>query len=275
MDKQYTFSLEELAFLLNYKDNQAFAKSLLQIVYDELKETETEKVFLTAAHSLLARNLLTFDEQKQEVFPKPDVEILFNIFNRPSISILLQKIDFQNDITITGNIYNQGDFNISYQSTNGIVHTIKNLSDYELYAEAKNLLQIEIEEQNINIDLEETLPNHVVQEIGNLITLSIEEGKNILIKNGVKPSHAEVFLNDIKTTKSIYSVMRLDTQDNGEVISDKGFFIIETAHTQWILSQLDDSTIFGLSQLNDNVAFTLSQLSNTNFENRMKALFIS
>ena len=52
-------------------------------------------------------------------------------------------------------------------------------------------------------------------------------------------------------------------------------FIIETAQTQWILSQLDDSTIFGLSQLNDNVAFTLSQLSNTNFENRMKALFIS
>ncbi|MGR5880623.1 hypothetical protein ACT7DO_28830 [Bacillus pacificus] len=69
--------------------------------------------------------------------------------------------------------------------------------------------------------------------------------------------------------------MRLDTQGNGEVISDKGFFIIETAQTQWILSQLDDSTIFGLSQLNDNVAFTLSQLSNTNFENRMKALFIS
>ncbi|MGR5914180.1 hypothetical protein ACT7DA_16105 [Bacillus pacificus] len=37
--------------------------------------------------------------------------------------------------------------------------------------------KIEIEKQNINIDLEETLPNHVVQEIGNLITLSIEEGK--------------------------------------------------------------------------------------------------
>ena len=67
-------------------------------------------------------------------------------------------------------------------------------------------MQIEIEKQNINIDLEETLPNHVVQEIGNLITLSIEEGKNILIENGVKPSHAEVFLNDIKQQK-VYTVL--------------------------------------------------------------------
>ncbi|MDC2865201.1 hypothetical protein [Bacillus sp. BP-3] len=275
MDKQYTFSLEELAFLLNYKDNQAFAKSLLQIVYDELKETETEKIFLTAAHSLLARNLLTFDEQKQEVFPKPDVETLFNIFNHPSISILLQKIDFQNDTTITGNIYTHGNFTISYQSTNGIVHTIENLSDYELYAGAKDLLQIEIEEQNLNIDLEETLPNHLVEEIGNLIAVPIEEGINILVENGVKLSNAEIFINDIKATKSIYSVMRLDTQENGEIISDKGFFIIETAHTQWILSQLDNSSIFGLSQLDDNVTFSLTQLSNTIFEDKLKTLFIS
>ncbi|HDR7648261.1 TPA: hypothetical protein R9Y23_003059 [Bacillus cereus] len=69
--------------------------------------------------------------------------------------------------------------------------------------------------------------------------------------------------------------MRLDTQDKGEVISDKGFFIIETAHTQWILSHLEDSTIFDLSQLDDNSTFTLSQLSKGNFENGMKTLFIS
>jgi len=50
----------------------------------------------------------------------------------------------------------------------------------------------------------------------------------MLIENGFNSLYAENFIIDLKTTQSIYTIMRLDTTEKNEVISDNELFVIES-----------------------------------------------
>ncbi|MCW9129576.1 hypothetical protein OF830_01040 [Bacillus paramycoides] len=253
MDKKQIVSIEELAFLMNSKKNQAYAKELLSLIYDELDKTDVEKILLTAAHSLFARGLLNFNQQTKEIQLQPDIEKLFNTICNPHLSLLLQKVDFINETTITANIYIDNTSNVTYQSLDGIVHKIEAVSDDRLFLESKNLLQIVFQEEEKESKIIGTLPNHMVQNIEELFPLSIQEGKTMLIKNGFNSLYAENFIKDLKTTQSIYTILRLDTTEKDEVISDNGFFVIESPNTQWLLTRNIINDSFDITYLTKNL----------------------
>lgn len=57
---------------------------------------------------------------------------------------------------------------------------------------------------------------------------------------------------DLKTTQSIYTIMRLDTTKKNEVISDNGFFVIESPNTQWLLTRNIINDSFDITYLTKN-----------------------
>ncbi|OTY29891.1 hypothetical protein B5P41_08305 [Bacillus sp. SRB_28] len=174
---------------------------------------------------------------------------------------MLQKVDFINETTITANIYIDNTSNVTYQSLDGIAHKIEAISDDSLFLESKNLLQIVFQEGEKESKIVGTLPNRLVQNIEELFPLSIQEGKTMLIENGFNSLYAENFIKDLKTTQSIYTIMRLDTTEKDEVISDNGFFVIESPNTQWLLTR---------NIINDS--FDITYLTKNLFENEIEKL---
>lgn len=253
MNKKQIVSIEELAFLMNSIENQPYAKELLSLIYDELGKADVEKILLTAAHSLFARGLLNFNQQTKEMQLQPGIKKLFSTMCNPHLSLLLQKVDFTNETTITANIYIDNTSNVTYQSLDGIIHEIEGISDDRLFLESKNLLQLGFQEEEKESNIVGTLPNHIVQNIEKLFPLSIQEGKTMLIENGFNSLYAENFIRDLKTTQSIYTIMRLDTTEKNEVISDNGFFVIESPNTQWLLTRNIINDSFDITYLTKNL----------------------
>ncbi|MBK5487874.1 hypothetical protein JFT95_10180 [Bacillus sp. TH17] len=161
----------------------------------------------------------------------------------------------------TANIYIDNTSNVTYQSLDGIAHKIEAISDDSLFLESKNLLQIVFQEGEKESKIVGTLPNRLVQNIEELFPLSIQEGKTMLIENGFNSLYAENFIKDLKTTQSIYTIMRLDTTKKDEVISDNGFFVIESPNTQWLLTR---------NIINDS--FDITYLTKNLFENEIEKL---
>ncbi len=161
----------------------------------------------------------------------------------------------------TANIYIDNTSNVTYQSLDGIAHKIEAISDDSLFLESKNLLQIVFQEGEKESKIVGTLPNRLVQNIEELFPLSIQEGKTMLIENGFNSLYAENFIKDLKTTQSIYTIMRLDTTEKDEVISDNGFFVIESQNTQWLLTR---------NIINDS--FDITYLTKNLFENEIEKL---
>ncbi|EJS07721.1 MULTISPECIES: hypothetical protein [Bacillus] len=161
----------------------------------------------------------------------------------------------------TANIYIDNTSNVTYQSLDGIAHKIEAISDDSLFLESKNLLQIVFQEGEKESKIVGTLPNRLVQNIEELFPLSIQEGKTMLIENGFNSLYAENFIKDLKTTQSIYTIMRLDTTEKDEVISDNGFFVIESPNTQWLLTR---------NRINDS--FDITYLTKNLFENEIEKL---
>ncbi|MGN5653095.1 hypothetical protein [Bacillus sp. Brlt_9] len=83
----------------------------------------------------------------------------------------------------------------------------------------------------------------------------------MLIENGFNSLYAENFIIDLKSTHSIYTIMRLDTTEKNEVISDNGFFVIESSNTQWLLTR---------NIINDS--FDITYLTKNHFENEIAKL---
>ncbi|EOO17420.1 hypothetical protein IG9_02640 [Bacillus cereus HuA2-9] len=153
----------------------------------------------------------------------------------------------------TANIYIDNTSNVTYQSLDGIAHKIEAISDDSLFLESKNLLQIVFQEGEKESKIVGTLPNRLVQNIEELFPLSIQEGKTMLIENGFNSLYAENFIKDLKTTQSIYTIMRLDTTEKDEVISDNGFFVIESPNTQWLLTRNIINDSFDITYLTKNL----------------------
>ncbi|PEA24009.1 hypothetical protein CN923_30520 [Bacillus cereus] len=158
-----------------------------------------------------------------------------------------------NETTITANIYIDNTSNVTYQSLDGIAHKIEEISDDRLFLESKNLLQLVFQQEEKGSNIVETLPNHIVQNIEKLFPLSIQEGKTILIENGFNSLYAENFIKDLKSTQSIYTIMRLDITEKNEVISDNGFFVIESPNIQWLLTRNIINDSFDITYLTKNL----------------------
>ncbi|MCU5685505.1 hypothetical protein OCF64_27735 [Bacillus wiedmannii] len=252
MNTKQLISLEELVFLLNSTNNTAYAKELLSIAYNELTEKELEIIVSTVSHSLLTRNLITYDQHKEEIDIQPDLKQWLNIINNPSTVLLLQKIDIENTTTTTGNIYFSDKTIIGYQSLNGITHQIQKINNEQLYVESKTLLQLTIKEDHLQNKKYGSISTDLIKNIQKLITLPSQESIKILTAHDFDIKSAEEFIQDLKTTKNIYSVIKLETKDNKEITSDNGFFIIETKGKQWLFSQNEqnDGTL-SLTNLND------------------------
>ncbi|MEI3893034.1 MULTISPECIES: hypothetical protein [Bacillus] len=75
----------------------------------------------------------------------------------------------------------------------------------------------------------------------------------MLIGNGFNSLYAENFIIDLKSTHSIYTIMRLDTTEKNEVISDNGFFVIESPNTQWLLTRNIINDSFDIIHLTKNL----------------------
>ncbi|MGM2838756.1 hypothetical protein [Bacillus cereus group sp. Bce002] len=252
MNTKQLISLEELVFLLNSTNNTAYAKELLSIAYNELTEKELEIIVSTVSHSLLTRNLITYDQHKEEIDIQPDLKQWLNIINNPSTVLLLQKIDIENTTTTTGNIYFSDKTIIGYQSLNGITHQLQKINNKQLYVELKTLLQLTIKEDHLQNKKYGSISTDLIKNIEKLITLPSQESIKILTAHDFDIKSAEEFIQDLKTTKNIYSVIKLETKDNKEITSDNGFFIIETKGKQWLFSQNEqnDETL-SLTNLND------------------------
>ncbi|MFB8329089.1 hypothetical protein ACFC3Y_13740 [Bacillus wiedmannii] len=97
-----------------------------------------------------------------------------------------------------------------------------------------------------------SISTDLIKNIQKLITLPSQESIKILTAHDFDIKSAEKFLQDLKTTKNIYSVIKLETKDNKEITSDNGFFIIDTKGKQWLFSQNEqnDGTL-SLTNLND------------------------
>ncbi|MHC2836677.1 hypothetical protein [Bacillus sp. F9_6S_D1_P_5] len=75
----------------------------------------------------------------------------------------------------------------------------------------------------------------------------------MLIENELNSLYAENFIIDLKSTHSIYTIMRLDTTEKNEVISDNGFFVIESPNTQWLLTRNIINNSFDITYLTKNL----------------------
>ncbi|MCP1163705.1 MULTISPECIES: hypothetical protein [Bacillus] len=75
----------------------------------------------------------------------------------------------------------------------------------------------------------------------------------MLIENEFNSLYAENFIIDLKSTHSIYTIMRLDTTEKNEVISDNRFFVIESPNTQWLLTGNIINNSFDITYLTKNL----------------------
>lgn len=141
---------------------------------------------------------------------------------------------------------------IGYQSLNGITHQLQKINNEHLYVESKTLLQLTIKEDHLQNKKYGSISTDLINNIEKLITLPSQESIKILTAHDFDIKSAEEFIQDLKTTKNIYSVIKLETKDNKEITSDNGFFIIETKGKQWLFSQdeQNDGTL-SLTNLND------------------------
>ncbi|MEX0137365.1 hypothetical protein MRBLBA71_004086 [Bacillus nitratireducens] len=75
----------------------------------------------------------------------------------------------------------------------------------------------------------------------------------MLIENGFNSLNAENFIKDLKTTQSIYTILLLDTTEKNEIISNNGFFVIESPNTQWLLTRNIINDSFDITYLTKNL----------------------
>ncbi|UOY92396.1 hypothetical protein MUG87_18540 [Ectobacillus sp. JY-23] len=257
---QFKISLEETALLLHLKNEELQAKELLQIAFEEVTPSELEKIFITASHSLISKELVTVNETSLQIIESLDL-LLNNMLN-PDFSLHYQKLDIKEETMYTGHIHKVNNTLVSYQSQDGITHMIKEVMiDEVLYKESALLLDLQIHDGNKSPDILACLPAEVVENISDFIQQPIQKSTEKLIQYGFSSENLTLFLNDLQHIKYVYSIMKIETTSSQILKADQGIMILESNEHQWLLYQSDD-----------NKSFFVSYLSKKLFERQLRSL---
>lgn len=240
----FSLSIEELAALFHLIGERDQGLDLLKLVDDSIDESSLEIYYLTAAHSLAARGWLTVNNAEQRNQLDQNLENAVRVVANPVHSLSINKIPLTEKSDPVGYLIHvhNGKY-VLLDNKEGIVFKLDFFEQLQpVIRESIKLVNVP-EGASLGTKISGKLPSEFVENIGEFIPLEVDSIKDHLFKQGLDEELSNLLSGDLKSLTSIYSIMKIQYQNDGAV-SDHGVMIIESKERSWLLTYLEDSNGF-------------------------------
>jgi hypothetical protein len=222
-------SAGEMACVLGLRHAEQHGLELLKMQLGILDEDEARLVMNTSSHSLLARRLLSVDEELNLTLDS-EMETAVRLFVESNWMIQCNR-EAGDDVTFLS--FHLGEGGIVRQSTvDEVVHELEILPDFQhVIAAAQTFYEAPPDEPDGFPPVE--LLSLVVEEIRDSQNTAFIQQR--LTQSGV-PEHArDALTEDFLNTRFRGSVVRVDHHESGTSVSQHSFFILRGATRFWLL----------------------------------------
>jgi len=226
----FRLSVDEWAAALSFCGHVETGKKLLYTYFGELSELEVKTKLLTAAHSLIARDLLAPTKENKMILAK-ELEFAANLLDSCDYSLRFTKTSKKIEDHLTLHFHSNRYF--EHRIIDGVVHKLTELTSKDEipdigwgFLELQTTKGFKAESHELELALFDELRKEFDPKLLG----------NQLIETGMSKKEAKLLAEDFVNERFRGSVLRVEYPGGDEMIADEGFLILLGEKRSWIIS---------------------------------------
>lgn len=232
-NRTFRLSVDELAYILAQSGRPDLGQGVLQSASDtELSAEDVLQRMLAAGHSLIARNLLSINEDATPVLTE-DIRWLVQVLVSAPFSIRYTMATAEAQFQLTYHSLDGGV--VEHAVELGIVHVITEYTQPDAAIDG-GVEFFQITNLQSSVDSQGEVAKELLDQA--LSGMDIKTIQKILSKGTLASQVRDHLAEDIAQTVYRGTVLRIEYGPNGEPIADRGFLLLRGEKRFWILKPL-------------------------------------